>query len=187
MNPPPLTQRFARAVQRARQIHDGDTRRGSEIPYLAHLLGVAALVLDDGGSEDEAIAALLHDTVEDHADRISFQDVEKEFGPAVTRIVEACTEPRRPEGTWRAGKQGYIDHIGNAPLEARRVIMADKLDNIRSLVAGLERWGELYWSRFRSPTKDDLLWYHRALKEALSDWPQSPMHAEFNRLVAPLA
>lgn len=181
--PARLTERLPRAVERARQVHGAKTRRGLDVPYLAHVMGVAAIVLNDGGTEDEAIAALLHDTVEDHPDQITFAAVGQEFGPGVAQIVEACTEPGPSSGSWQEQKQRYIDHIACAPGVARRVILADKLDNARSVREALARWGPDYWRRFKSPTAEDLRWYHRALRDRLANWPPGPLHEEFNRLV----
>ena len=183
-----MTGRFALALERARQIHGAQTRRGAAIPYVAHLLGVAALVLNDGGSEDEAIAALLHDTVEDHGARITFTDIARDFGENIARIVEACTEP--PAGAnagWRAQKALYVEHIRKAPKEAQRVILADKLENARYVEFCLDRWGDVYWSRFAAPTAADMRWYHERLRDALAPWNAGALYQEFNALAAALA
>src|SRR5512141_750990 len=106
-----LTPRFDEAVRYAREVHAGQTRKGTSVPYIAHLLGVASIVLDDGGSEDEAIAALLHDAAEDHGGRERVDEIRARFGSAVARIVEDCTDswetPKRP---WMERKTAYVDH-----------------------------------------------------------------------------
>ncbi|HVO32818.1 MAG TPA: HD domain-containing protein [Elusimicrobiota bacterium] len=182
-----MTESFAKAVEVARRVHLHQKRRGVDVPYIAHLLGVAALVLNDGGSEAEAIAAILHDTVEDHPDQVNFHDIRTVFGPYVAMMVEAATEPpSMQESSWKDQKQRYIDHVAQAPAEARRLILADKIDNARSVQSGLAQWGESYWRRFASPTKDEIRWYHRALQRATADWPPTPLHKIFDHLVEKL-
>ena len=153
------------------------------VDFLESVMGVAAIVLNDGGTEDQAIAALLHDTVEDHPDQIRFEDIEREFGAAVGLIVRAATEPAGLKGSWQAQKSAYVDHIVQAPAEARRVILADKLDNARSVGDALARWGDAYWTRFSSPTRSELHWYHRTLRTRLEAWPGDPLHNQLNRLL----
>src|SRR5262245_24507025 len=114
-----LGQRFADAVEMARTIHDGDVRKGTKIPYLAHLLAVAAIVLEHGGNEDDAIAALLHDAAEDHGGRKQIESIRVAFGDDVAEIVEACSdtlaENRRDKEPWWDRKVTYLDRLHVEP------------------------------------------------------------------------
>ena len=167
---PLVTARFARAIERAQELHGADVRKGTAVPYMAHLLGVCALVLRDNGSEDEAVAALLHDALEDHPEAIGAKEIEEEFGPRVRAIVEACTDTPAdyaggPKPSWRQRKARYIEHVCSAAPGDLRVAVADKLDNARSIVADLRELGDAIWSRFNAG-KADQLWYYRALVQA---------------------
>jgi len=181
--------RLRQAFALARAVHSTQRRRGSEVPYLAHLLGVSSNVLNDGGTEDQAIAALLHDAVEDHPEDISFRDIEKKFGRRVAAIVEACTEPpaetKKPR-SWLDEKRIYVAHILKAPEDARRVILADKLDNARYVEYCLSRWGKQYWKRFESPTEKEMTAYHRTLVESLAAWKPSVLYEEFKETASRL-
>jgi (p)ppGpp synthase/HD superfamily hydrolase len=127
---------------------------------------VASIVLDYGGSEDEAIAALLHDAVEDQGGEPTSQDIRKYFGQAVYEIVKGCTDTMvEPKPPWRARKEAYIDHVRRAPHSVKLVSAADKLHNARSILADLEHVGTELWERFTGG-KDGSLWYYRALVEA---------------------
>src|SRR5437868_15522197 len=115
-----LSERFNEALMLAASLHRDDVRKGTSIPYIAHLLGVCELVLSDGGDEDEAIAALLHDALEDHGDKMSSSDLEQQFGPRVRRIVEGCTDTPAeyrggPKPEWRPRKEAYIAHLASVP------------------------------------------------------------------------
>jgi (p)ppGpp synthase/HD superfamily hydrolase len=166
-----LTARFDEALTLASRIHAGDERKGTRIPYIAHLLGVCALILADGGDEDEAIAGLLHDTLEDHPDQLSRSELESRFGARVRRIVEGCTDTPAdyrggPKPPWRERKLGYLEHLRHAGPDALRVSLADKLDNARAIVADYRIEGEALWSRF-SAGRGDQLWYYRSLVEVI--------------------
>jgi (p)ppGpp synthase/HD superfamily hydrolase len=168
-----LSPRFAGAVEWAIELHAGQTRKGSAVPAVAHLLEVAALVLHDGGTETEAIAALLHDAVEDAG--VKPKRIRKRFGRKVARIVKACTETvdgklptkskaPRDASTWRARKQEAIDHLcePDLPNAVLRVKAADSLANARSIVADLRRNGPEVWQRFHAGAIEQL-WYYRSL------------------------
>jgi (p)ppGpp synthase/HD superfamily hydrolase len=162
---PLLGDRFADALQHAATLHRSHLRKSTGVPYVSHLLSVAALVLEDGGTEDEAIAALLHDALEDCADQVTAQDLEDRYGPEVRRLVEACTDtPKDFAGgekpAWRIRKQAYIDRI--AAGHGSRVSMADKLHNARSILRDHRGEPEKIWERFSAP-KEDTLWYYREL------------------------
>jgi (p)ppGpp synthase/HD superfamily hydrolase len=168
-----LGPRFASAVEWAIELHAGQTRKGTDVPYLAHLVEVAALVLHDGGSESEAIAGLLHDAIEDAG--VTPKQIRRRYGRKVSRIVKACTETidgklpvkskaPRDASTWRRRKQEAIDHLAapDVPDAVLRVKGADALANARSIVADLRRTGPEVWQRFHAGAVDQL-WYHRSL------------------------
>ena len=142
--PPVLSRRYAEAFAYASALHARQVRKGTNVPYLSHLMSVSALVLEDGGDEDEAIAGLLHDAVEDQGGRPTLEEIERRFGEKVARIVLACsdseTEPKPP---WRERKERYVAHIRHAEADVRRVSSADKLHNARSILADYRVIGDL--------------------------------------------
>jgi (p)ppGpp synthase/HD superfamily hydrolase len=167
---PLLTDRFQDALLFAAQVHARDRRKGTIIPYIAHLLGVCALILTDGGSEDEAIAGLLHDTLEDHPQDVQPEALERRFGPRVRSLVEGCTDTPPgftggPKPPWHERKEAYLAHLHQASPEALRVSLADKLDNVRAILADYRQIGEEIWSRFSAP-RGKQLWYYHALVDA---------------------
>jgi (p)ppGpp synthase/HD superfamily hydrolase len=160
-----LGPRFLRAFQFAAERHAGQTRKASSIPYIAHLMGVASLVLEFGGDEDLAIAALLHDVVEDCGGAPMLKEVRRKFGSRVAKIVDGCTDSdTEPKPPWRARKEAYIRHLKNADAETRLVSAADKLNNVRSILSDHREVGELIWDRFNGG-REGTLWYYRALVE----------------------
>jgi hypothetical protein len=177
-------QRFDRAVAFARDLHTEQVRAGTGIPYLAHLLAVASLVLEDGGSEDEAIAALLHDAVEDQGGHPTLRRVEQQFGRNVARIVAACSDSDvTPKPPWRERKEAYVAHLHDPklPAGALRVSLADKLHNARAILFDL-RAGHEVSSRFRVG-RDEQLWYYDAVAITFTELSDSPMAAELRRVV----
>jgi (p)ppGpp synthase/HD superfamily hydrolase len=165
--------RFASAVEWVAELHGGQTRKGTGVPYVAHLLEVAALVLHDGGGESEAIAGLLHDAIEDAG--VKPKKIRRRYGRKVVRIVKACTETvdgelptkskaRRDASTWRQRKQEAIDHLAadGVPLPVLRVKGADALANARSIVVELRRNGPEVWQRFHAGAIEQL-WYYRSI------------------------
>jgi (p)ppGpp synthase/HD superfamily hydrolase len=163
------TPRFLDALDYAVRLHGTDVRKATSIPYVAHLLGVCSLVLLDGGTEDEAIAALLHDALEDHPKETSREIIKNRFGYKVLAIVEACTDtPTDYKGgdkpPWRPRKEEYLKHLEKASPEQLRVALADKLDNVRSLLSDYRQIGEPVWKRFNAG-KQDQLWFFRRLTE----------------------
>jgi (p)ppGpp synthase/HD superfamily hydrolase len=168
-----LSERFDSALLFASHLHRDQTRPGSAVPYVSHLLGVASLVLEDRGSEDEAIAALLHDAIEDHADRYAGgrdalrADIAARFGGKVLEIVDACTDDgdygNRGSPAWKELKQRYIGHFTTANESVRRVACADKVQNARAILADYRQYGESLWERFRTKSRDDQFWYYGEL------------------------
>jgi (p)ppGpp synthase/HD superfamily hydrolase len=160
---PPLGERFRRALKLAFELHAGQTRKGSGVPYFGHLLGVTSIVLETGASEDEAIAALLHDAAEDQGGRETLERIGDEFGEAVADIVESCSDSLgEPKPPWRERKRAYLEHLDRASEPALRVSLADKLHNVRTIVVDYRELGEALWERFNAE-RDDVLGYYRAL------------------------
>jgi (p)ppGpp synthase/HD superfamily hydrolase len=160
-----LGPRFRRAFLFAADKHAGQTRKASTIPYIAHLMGVASLVLEFGGDEDLAIAALLHDVVEDCGGAPMLAEVRRRFGARVARVVNGCTDSDTiPKPPWRERKETYIRHLKSADAETRLVSAADKLNNVRSILADYRNVGESVWARFNGG-REGTLWYYRALLE----------------------
>jgi (p)ppGpp synthase/HD superfamily hydrolase len=164
--PPVLTPRFTEAFAYAAALHARQVRKGARVPYLSHLMSVAALVLEDGGDEDEAIAGLLHDAVEDQGGMPTLEEIRRRFGERVARIVLGCTDSdTEPKPPWRGRKELYLAHLPQAEADVRRVSSADKLHNARSILTDYRVVGEAVWSRFTGG-KDGTLWYYRSLINA---------------------
>jgi len=163
--PVKLGARFQRAFVFAADKHAGQTRKASTTPYLAHLMGVGSLVLEFGGDEDLAIAALLHDVVEDCGGAPMLKEVRRRFGSRVAKIVDGCTDSdTEPKPPWRERKETYIRHLKDADAETRLVSAADKLNNVRSILSDYREVGESIWTRFNGG-REGTLWYYRALME----------------------
>jgi GTP pyrophosphokinase len=181
-----LSARFEEALIYATRLHATQVRKGSGVPYVAHLLAVASIVLEHGGDEDDAIAALLHDAVEDQGGATTRQEILRRFGPAVVVLVDGCTDADvLPKPPWRARKETYIAHVRDAPAAVRRISAADKLHNARSILADYRALGEALWSRFTGG-REGTLWYYRALVEAYAAAGSSPLVEELARVVTEL-
>jgi (p)ppGpp synthase/HD superfamily hydrolase len=163
LKPPRLGFRLQRAFRYAAEKHAGQTRKQTAVPYLSHLMAVASLVLEAGGDEEMAIAALLHDVVEDCGGMPTLREVRKLFGRRVANIVEGCTDSfGEPKPEWVERKKDYLREVQRADAETRLVSAADKLHNVRTILTDYRHDGEEIWSRF-SGKKDGTLWYYRAL------------------------
>ncbi len=161
---PMLGPRYTEALMQAKFLHARQHRRGTFVPYLAHLQAVAALVLEDGGGEDEAIAALLHDAVEDYGDDV-LERILDQFGATVAGIVAACTDPPADaEMTWRERKTRHLEELESAGAQVRRVALAEKLDNARAMLRDYRRLQDRLWTRL-AVDPEDLLWYFAALAD----------------------
>ncbi len=180
-----LTRRFGDAFLFAATKHHGQTRKQTEIPYIAHLMSVAALVLEAGGDEDLAIAALLHDVVEDCGGKPMLEEVRQRFGDRVAHIVEGCTDADSfPKPPWRERKEAYLQHLKSADPDTRVVSAADKLHNAREILKDYRQGGEQVWQRFKGK-REGTLWYYRALADEFSrenNW----MVRELQRVVCEL-
>jgi (p)ppGpp synthase/HD superfamily hydrolase len=162
-----LSSRFTNALLYAAELHSTQQRKVSGEPYLAHLLGAAAIVLDFGGNEDEAIAALLHDAIEDQGGRAVREEILRRFGEKVTTIVDGCTDAdTNPKPPWRPRKEAYLARLRTASPSIRRVVAADKLHNLRSLTREYRRQGENLWKYFQGG-REGTLWYHQTVVEIL--------------------
>jgi (p)ppGpp synthase/HD superfamily hydrolase len=160
-----LGPRFLRAFQFAAEKHASQTRKASTIPYIAHLMGVASLVLEAGGDEDLAIAALLHDVVEDCGGAPMLKRVRRRFGARVAKVVDGCTDADTyPKPPWRERKENYLRHLAAADADTRLVSAADKLNNVRSILSDYREVGELVWARFQGG-REGTLWYYRSLRD----------------------
>lgn len=158
-----LSESFYHALQLAFELHRDQQRKGSGVPYLSHLLSVAALVLEAGGDEEEAIAGLLHDAVEDQGGLETLARIRAGFGERVADIVLACSDSTEvPKPPWRQRKEAYLAHLEQAAPSVLLVSCADKLHNARSILADHHTVGPALWERFRA-SRDETLWYYRAL------------------------
>jgi len=179
--------RFAAALQMAWDLHREQRRKGSGVSYLGHLLTVAGLVVDAGGSEDQAIAALLHDGPEDHGGLATLRDIEARFGAGVAGIVEACSDTlEQSKPRWRTRKEAFVESIGSAPAEAWLVMLADKLANARSLARDLGQVGPGYVEHFNAGAEEQL-WYFEALRSALVPRVGGWIAEEYSEVVGALA
>lgn len=190
--PEPLGERFERALVYATAAHRGQSRKGGSVPYVAHLLAVCALVLEDGGDEDQAIAALLHDVVEDQGGLVRLADVRAQFGDAVAEVVLSCSDATGADPAakppWRDRKDAYLQHLATAPIAVLRVSAADKLHNVRTLVADVRTHGSQTMRRFAGGT-EGTEWYYRRVHQILaaSELGASPMVRELGMGITELS
>jgi len=189
-----FTERLTCAVDYARHLHV-ERRKGTGIHYLAHLFGVASLVMGEAGltgfpvTEDMVIASLLHDAVEDHGGAARLEDIRRNFGPEVARMVEglsdtlaenhSCKEP------WEQRKKAYIDRLRGEPADTRLISAADKLYNARSILEDYRLIGPEIWKRFQR-TRDLQLWYYEALLDVFKSTGKMRIVDELERVVAEL-
>lgn len=179
-----LTERFDEAVSWARVLHASQPRKGTDVPYLCHLLAVSGRVLEDGGDEDQAIAALLHDSIEDQD--VTAADIAERFGPEVARIVEACSDTDvSPKPPWRARKEAYLRHLAEADEAVLRVSAADKLHNARAMQRELAELGSDAWDRFNAPALEQR-WYVTQLASVIGARLDSPLGRETVATIAQL-
>lgn len=181
-----LGSRFMRAFEFAAQKHQNQVRKASTIPYIAHLMGVTSLVLEAGGDEDHAIAALLHDVVEDCGGAPMLKEVRRRFGKRIAHVVAGCTDADTyPKPPWLERKQTYIEHLKHADADTRLVSAADKLNNLRSILSDYRAIGESVWSRFNGG-RDGTLWYYRSLRDVFLRYPRNRVTRDLERAVMEL-
>ena len=181
-----LTERFEDALIFSTRLHARQLRKSSQVPYIAHLLGVTGLVLEDGGDEDEAIAALLHDAVEDQGGLNTLDEIRKRYGSRVAEIVLAVSDAyQAPKPPWRERKVKYIASLSTADSSAIRVSLADKVYNARATLMDIKREGEPGWSRFNGG-KEGTLWYHNKLIGAFRERSTSNLVEELITVIREL-
>jgi len=181
----PLTDRFLLAFELAFHLQ---TRKGSPAPYITHLMAVAALTGEFGGTEEQMIAAMLHDAVEDQGGAATRERIREAFGDHIVELVDACSDTdESPKPPWQARKEAFLEKTRHLPGEARLIVAADKLHNIRALLMDYEQHGEALWERFKGK-REGTLWYHEAVVAALSEGWEHPildvLGAEYGRLAA---
>ena len=181
-----LTSNFEQALIYATQLHANQTRKVDKIPYISHLMSVSALILEAGGTEDEAIAGLLHDAVEDQGGKATREEIRQKFGETVVEIVDGCTETDiTPKPPWKERKIQYIENIRNGSDSVKLVSQADKLHNARSLLIGYQNQGDKLWDYF-SGSKEDKLWFYGELLKIYQQGNVNFMTVELERILAEL-
>lgn len=178
-----LSDRFTNAIKLAAELHSSQLRKGTNIPYISHLLGVTSLVLEHGGHEDEAIAAMLHDAVEDQGGGETLARIEGQFGANVAAIVQGCTDSyETPKPAWRSRKENYIKRLAKTSASVRLVSNADKLHNARAILNDLRVCGEPLWQRF-SGGREGTLWYYKSLANTFKELNNGALAEELDRVV----
>jgi (p)ppGpp synthase/HD superfamily hydrolase len=179
-----LSPRFCQALVYAAELHADQKRKISGAPYVSHLLRVAGIALAAGADEDEAIAALLHDAIEDQGGARTREEIRRRFGRRVVGIVDGCTDTdQHPKPPWRGRKEAYLARLRHASASVRLVSACDKLDNGRSLLRSYHQLGQSIWDRF-SGGRDGVLWYYRSVVEILKQAGPDPLVDELDRLVS---
>jgi (p)ppGpp synthase/HD superfamily hydrolase len=175
--------RFESALVFAARLHARQARKISGCPYISHLLGVAAIAIDHGANEDEAIAALLHDAVEDQGGTATEAVIRQCFGETVAQIVRGCTDADTiPKPPWRARKEAYIHHLAEAPASVRLVSASDKLHNARAICTDLKNRGDAVWQAFKGG-KEGTLWYYRSVTDVFLKLGPSDLATELDAVV----
>ena len=178
-----LTDRFGEALRYAEKAHRNQARKGTDIPYVAHLLGVASLALEGGADEDQAIAALLHDAVEDQGGPARLADIQSKFGNRVANIVSDCTDSwEDPKPDWKPRKEDYLAQMEHKSPDSLLVSLADKTHNARSIITDVIAHGNSVWDRFTA-SREDTLWYYRSLAERFERHLPGPGADRFRALV----
>jgi (p)ppGpp synthase/HD superfamily hydrolase len=180
----PYGEKFEEALVYASQQHKDQVRKGTSTPYITHLLAVASIVGENGGTEHEVIAALLHDAPEDQGGKTTLEEIRARFGAEVAEIVDGCTDTYEdPKPPWRGRKESYLAHLANASASVRLVSSADKLHNARTVLSDYRLLGEDLWTRFNGK-KEGSLWYYRAIVGTLRG--DGPIVEELDRVVTDL-
>jgi len=178
----PYGEKFEEALVCACRLHKDQVRKGTSIPYITHLLAVASIVGENGGTEEEVVAALLHDAPEDQGGKATLENIRTNFGDEVAKTVDGCTDTYEdPKPPWRERKERYLAHLASAPAPVRLVSSADKLHNARAVLSDYRELGEDLWTRFNGG-KEGTLWYYRAIVDTLRG--DGPIIEELDRIVA---
>jgi (p)ppGpp synthase/HD superfamily hydrolase len=180
----PYGEKFERALIYASRLHRDQYRKGTRVPYITHLLAVAAIVGENSGTENEVVAALLHDAPEDQGGEATLEDIRARFGDEVAEIVAGCTDTYEdPKPPWRERKENYMAHLAGASDPVRLVSSADKLHNGRTVLSDYRTLGEDLWDRFNGG-REGTLWYYRAIVDGLRNG--DPVVEELDRVVTEL-
>ena len=181
---PRLTEQFDEALAYAAELHRNQTRKGGDIPYLGHLLSVASLVIEAGGSQTQAIAALLHDAAEDQGGQQTLAEIGRKFGPEVADIVAQCSDTfEEPKPPWQERKERYVEHLGEASEDTMLVSLADKLDNARAILRDFREHGDELWQRFSVHDPQKHLWYYKSLLKVYEQRNFTWLVAELRRVL----
>ena len=181
-----LTNRFEEALVFAAKTHQSQIRKGSQTPYIAHLLAVTALVLENGGDEDQAIAALLHDAAEDQGGREILYEIEVRFGHRVSNLVMACSDTiESPKPPWQKRKEKYISHLLSTSSDALLISLADKVHNAQSILEDYQIVGDSLWDRFNGK-KEGTLWYYRTLADTFQKIYHCPLSDKLAQIITSL-
>jgi (p)ppGpp synthase/HD superfamily hydrolase len=184
---PRLGRKFQEALAYAADLHNTQTRKASEVPYVGHLLSVAGLVIEADGTETEAIAARLHDAAEDQGGEATLVEIEQRFGKTVASIVNECSDTVvTPKPPWRERKERYIADLNTVSDSTIRVSLADKLDNARAILRDFRRHGSTLWQRFNTDDPHEHLWYYSSLLEVYRRRSDSWLVDELERVVRTL-
>ena len=180
-----LSDRFEQAFVLANRLHANQTRKGTRVPYMAHLLAVAGLVIENGGSEEEAIAALLHDALEDQGGVTTREEIRRRFGDEVVSIIDGCTDTNEaPKPPWRMRKEEYLTRLRKEPSDSVRLVsLADKVHNARTMIVDHAQIGEALWDRFKGG-KAGTLWYYRSLVGIFRSFGSSALLEELDQMVS---
>ena len=167
-----LSIQYYRAFEYANQWHRDQARKSTTLPYILHPMGVASLVLEAGGDEEQAIAALLHDVPEDCGGEVRLAEILEMFGPRVEAMVRGCSDSlvaeKADKAPWRERKQAHIDHVATADMDTLIVTAADKTHNGRAIATDLQTIGDKVWGRFNA-SRDDIIWYYSTFYSALEE------------------
>jgi (p)ppGpp synthase/HD superfamily hydrolase len=178
-----LSERFLEAFTMAYRLHNQQTRKGSNTPYVSHLMAVSALVLENGGNENQAIAALLHDAVEDQGGWDTLREIKDKFGDEVADLVDGCTDAyTHPKPPWKERKVSYLEKLRSAPDSVVLISLSDKVHNARSILHDLQRVGDSVWEKF-SGGKTGTLWYYQSLANIFDSAPYPVLKQELRYLV----
>jgi len=176
--------KFTQALSFAAILHNGQLRKGTQIPYISHLLSVSVIVMRNGGDEEQAIAALLHDSVEDQGGINLLSDIESKFGARVAKIVRQCSDSfEKQKPPWDQRKKAYVASIAHKSDDAILISKADKVDNARTILNNYRKIGEKLWERFRRGREGNL-WYYRACVDAFGNRSNSDLYQELADLVS---
>lgn len=179
-----LTERFDEAFHYAHRLHRTQTRKGTPIPYISHLMTVAALVVEHGGNEDQAIAGLLHDAAEDQGGAETLAHIKNTFGDPVAAIVSDCTDAwTEPKPEWCPRKEAYLAISPGKPAQSLLVSLADKTHNAEAILFDYRDLGDQLWPRFNGG-EDGTRWYYNALAKVFTKVMPGRLTDRFVRAVA---